>query len=166
MCRVAKSFKDLIMMLIAILSFVSSEEYLFKTKAAEMWVLVVSIIIYCLAWLSNVVVAIISGSLATVSLVSIFLPDSIGFLVFILWSLVPLVVAYQRIRSIFNNIHDACLTLRLDRQMIMDFIISKFSVHEYVAHSLAKLSFFSEDQFLLETFPPSVEKVILADLPG
>ena len=112
-------------MLIAILSFVSNKESLFKTKAAEMWVLVVAIIIYCLARLSNVDVAVISGSLATVSLVSIFLPDSIGFLVFIPWSLVPLVVASQRIRSIFNNIHDTCL--RLDRQMIMDFI-SKFSI--------------------------------------
>ncbi|TXG65676.1 hypothetical protein EZV62_006951 [Acer yangbiense] len=93
-----------------------------------MWVLVVAIIIYCLAWLSNADVAVISGSLATVSLVSIFLPDSIGFLVFIPWSLVPLVVAYHRIRSIFNNIHNACLTLRLNRHMIMDCIISKFSV--------------------------------------
>ena len=124
MCRVAKSFKYQIPMLIAVLQ-VSSRESPFKTHPVQTWVFVVATIIYCLAYqLSNAVVAVISGSLSTVSLVSIFLPRLLGFLIFIPWSFVPIIVAYQRIRSIFNNIHDDWL----DRQMIMDFIISKFSV--------------------------------------
>ncbi|TXG62620.1 hypothetical protein EZV62_009614 [Acer yangbiense] len=59
------------------------------------------------------------------SLVSIFLPHSLGFFIFIPWSLVPIIVAYQPIHAVFINIRDA--RLRLDQQMIMDFI-SKFSV--------------------------------------
>ncbi|KAK3182976.1 hypothetical protein Dsin_030262 [Dipteronia sinensis] len=35
-----------------------------------------------------------------------------------------------------------------------------------VAYSLAKLLFFSEDCFFLKTYPPFVEKVVLADLPA
>ncbi|KAK3200389.1 hypothetical protein Dsin_023804 [Dipteronia sinensis] len=112
-------------MLIAVLQ-VSSKESPFKTNPAQIWVFVVATIIYCFAFqLSNAAVAVISGSLSIVSLLSIFLPHPLGFLIFIPWSFVPIIVAYQPIRSIFNNIHDACL--RLDRQMIMDFI-SKFSV--------------------------------------
>ncbi|KAK2640611.1 hypothetical protein Ddye_028406 [Dipteronia dyeriana] len=123
--EVAKSFKDLIMMFITILPSVSSKESPFKTNAAQMWVWVVATIIFCLPnRLSNATVAVISGSLSTVSLVSIFLPHSIGFFIYIPLAFVAIIVAYQSSRSIFNNIHDACL--RLDQQ-IMDFI-SKFSV--------------------------------------
>ena len=125
MCSLAKSFKYIIPVLIALLQ-VSCKESPFKTHPIQTWVFVVATIIYCLAFqLSKAVVAVIFGSLSTVSLVSIFLPNSIGFLIFIPWSFVPLVTAYQQIRSIFKDIHDACL--RLDRQMIMDFI-SKFSI--------------------------------------
>ncbi|KAI9187447.1 hypothetical protein LWI28_028276 [Acer negundo] len=122
---VAKSFEYIIPILIAVLQL-SSKESPFKTHPVQTWVFVVATIIYGLAFqLSNADVAIISGSLSTVLLISIFLPHSLGFLIFIPWSFVPIIVAYQPIRSIFNKIHDACL--RLDRQMIMDFI-SKFSV--------------------------------------
>ena len=105
MCRVAKSFEYIILVLVALLQ-VSRKESPFKTHSIQTWVFVVATIIYSLAFqLSNDVVAIISGSLSTVLLVSVFLP--------------------KPIRSIFNDIHDACL--RLDPQMIMDFI-SNFSV--------------------------------------
>ncbi|TXG65675.1 hypothetical protein EZV62_006950 [Acer yangbiense] len=124
---VAKSFEYIITMLVAVLQL-SSKESPFKTHPVQTWVFVVATIIYGLAFqLSNADVAIISGSLSTVLLVSIFVPHSLGFLIFIPWSFVPIIVAYQPICLIFNNIHDACLTLRLDRQMIMDFI-SKFLV--------------------------------------
>ncbi|TXG65679.1 hypothetical protein EZV62_006954 [Acer yangbiense] len=125
MCSLTKSFKYIIPMLIALLQ-VSCKESPFKTHLIQTWVFVVATIIYGLAFqLSNVVVVVISGSLSTVSLISIFLPRLLGFLIFIPWSFVPIIVAYQPICSIFKDIHDACL--RLDRQMIMDFI-SKFSV--------------------------------------
>ncbi|KAK2640608.1 hypothetical protein Ddye_028403 [Dipteronia dyeriana] len=122
---VAKSFEYIIIpMLIAVLQL-SIQESPFKTHPVQTWVFVVATMIYCFAFqLSNAAAAVISGSLSTVSLISIFLPHSLGFLIFIPWSFVPIIVAYQTIRSIFNNIHDACLGL--DRQMIMDFI-SKFS---------------------------------------
>ncbi|KAK3195079.1 hypothetical protein Dsin_026389 [Dipteronia sinensis] len=117
---VAKSFKYQILMLIAVLQANSNIESPFKTHPVQMWVFVVATIIYCHAYqLSNAPVAVIFGSLSTVSLVSIFLPGSLGFLIFIPWSFVPIIVAYQPIHAMFNNIRTACLRLQ---KMIMDFI--------------------------------------------
>ncbi|KAK2650623.1 hypothetical protein Ddye_018112 [Dipteronia dyeriana] len=109
MWMMAKPFKYLIPMLITVLQ-VSSQghsESPFKSHPANMWISLVATFIYYFAVAAaqlesaifferSIIVAAISGSLSAVSLVSMFLlPGLLGFLIFIPWTFIPIIVAYQ-----------------------------------------------------------------------
>ncbi|KAL5798829.1 hypothetical protein ACOSQ2_003649 [Xanthoceras sorbifolium] len=129
-------FKYLIPVLIALLQVDYQSKRLspFGTHPLNMWGFLVATIIYYFAaqiavlqhdnhtvfFERSISVAAISGSLAAVLVVSMFLPASLGYLIFIPWSFLPIIVAY---RMHYVLIHRAC---RRIQQMIMN-IILKFS---------------------------------------
>ncbi|KAH7576304.1 hypothetical protein JRO89_XS01G0031400 [Xanthoceras sorbifolium] len=132
------SFQYILPMLIGILQVsppCKNDESPFKSHAANMWGFLVAVFIYyyfaaqitalqhdnhTVFFELSISVAAISGSLAAVLVVSMFLPDSLGYLIFIPWSFLPIIVAY---RIHYVLIHRACRRLQ---QMIMN-IILKFS---------------------------------------
>ncbi|KAK3195076.1 hypothetical protein Dsin_026386 [Dipteronia sinensis] len=108
---IAKSFNFVIQMLIGVFQVDSQgkDKSPFETHPAEMWVFVFSSFIYFSAAQRSVPMAIISGSLSSVSLVSVLLPRLLGDLIFIPWAFVPLIVAYQihavLIRTACHQLH-------------------------------------------------------------
>lgn len=96
----------------------SSKVSPFDTHPADMWTFLLATLLYCFAFAANIKyhgqrtsasysrisghVALLSGSLSSVSLLSIFLPTLLGRLIFILWLTFPMIVARQL------NIHGFC----------------------------------------------------------
>ncbi|TXG62633.1 hypothetical protein EZV62_009627 [Acer yangbiense] len=118
--KIAKSFNCLIPMLIGVLQVnsQSTDESPFKTHPTNMWVFVFSTFIYYSVAQGSVSMAVISGSLSSVSLLSVLLPRLLEHLIFIAWAFVTIIVAYQ-VHALL--IHSACQRLH---QMTID-IISK-----------------------------------------
>ncbi|KAK4848291.1 hypothetical protein QYF36_011361 [Acer negundo] len=118
--KIAESFKTLIPMLVGVLqvNIQSKDESPFKTHPTNMWVFVFSTFIYYSVAQGSVSLAVVSGSLSSVSLLSVLLPCLLGHLIFIAWAFVTIVVAYQ-VHALL--IHNVCQKLH---QMIID-IISK-----------------------------------------
>ncbi|KAL5759109.1 hypothetical protein ACOSQ2_017947 [Xanthoceras sorbifolium] len=85
-----------------------------------MWVFVVSTFIYFSAAQRSMPLAAVSGSLSAVSIFSVLLPRSLGPLIFIPWTVIPIIVAYQ-VHA--DSIRSACHKLQ---KIIMD-IISRLS---------------------------------------
>ncbi|KAK2650640.1 hypothetical protein Ddye_018129 [Dipteronia dyeriana] len=104
---IAKSFSCVIPILIGFLQVDSQgrDKFPFETLPVKMWVFVFSSFIYFFAVQRSVPMAIISGSLSSVSLVSVLLPRLLGALIFILWAFMTLIVAYH-IHAVL--IRDAC----------------------------------------------------------
>ncbi|TXG62641.1 hypothetical protein EZV62_009635 [Acer yangbiense] len=102
----------------------------FKSHPVNMWISLVAAFIYYFAVVAqledtiffeqSIIVAAISGPLSAVSLVSMFLPGLLGFLIFIPWTLLTIIVAYQ---IHYVLIHHACRRLQ---QKIINFV-SKFT---------------------------------------
>lgn len=81
----------------------------FKTHPANMWTFLLATVLYCLAFAANIKrrrlrsryalfsrdVALISGSLSSVSLISIFLPGLLRQLIFFSWIIFSIVVLRQ-----------------------------------------------------------------------
>ncbi|TXG49927.1 hypothetical protein EZV62_025802 [Acer yangbiense] len=107
---VAKSFNCLIPILLTVIQVNNEgkDKSAFETHPAQMWVFVFSSVIYFSAAQLSVPMAIISGSLSSVSLLSVLLPRLLGALVFIPWAFVPLILACQ-IHEVL--IRHACLQL-------------------------------------------------------
>ncbi|KAL5828366.1 hypothetical protein ACOSQ3_017834 [Xanthoceras sorbifolium] len=114
--NIAKSFNRLIPVLVAVLQ----SKDVFETHPANMWVFVVSTFIYFSAAQRSMPLAVVSGSFSAVSIVSVLLPRRLGPLIFIAWTVIPIIVAYQ-VHA--DSIRNACHKLH---KMIMD-IISKLS---------------------------------------
>ncbi|KAL5798832.1 hypothetical protein ACOSQ2_003652 [Xanthoceras sorbifolium] len=119
---IGKSFNCLIPMLIGVLQVNSQSKYVspFETHPTNMWVFMVSTFIYFCAAQRSIPLAVISGSLSSVSIVSVLLPPRLGPIIFIPWTFVPIIVAYQ-VHAV--SIRNACQ--KLNRMMID--IISKLS---------------------------------------
>ncbi|KAL5794873.1 hypothetical protein ACOSP7_003467 [Xanthoceras sorbifolium] len=119
---IGKSFNCLIPMLVGVLQVNSQSKDVspFETHPENMWVFVVSTFIYFSAAQRSMPLAVVAGSLSSVSIVSVLLPHRLGPLIFIPWTFVPIIVAYQ-VYAV--SIRNACHKLH---QMIMD-IISKLS---------------------------------------
>ncbi|KAK4848980.1 hypothetical protein QYF36_019390 [Acer negundo] len=117
---IAKSFKCLIPMLVGVLQVnsQSKDQSPFETHTSNMWLFVFSTLIYYSAVQGSMPLAIISGSLSSVSLLSVLLPCLLGRLIFIAWAFVTIIVAYKVHALLINY---ACQRLH---QMIID-IISK-----------------------------------------
>ncbi|KAL5825998.1 hypothetical protein ACOSQ4_017795 [Xanthoceras sorbifolium] len=111
--NIAKSFSCLIPVLVAVLQ----SKDVFETHPANMWVFVVSTFTYFSAAQRSMLLAFVSGSLSAVSIVSVLQP---GPLIFIPWTVISIIVAYQ-VHA--DSIRNACHKLH---KMIMD-IISKLS---------------------------------------
>ncbi|KAK2650696.1 hypothetical protein Ddye_018185 [Dipteronia dyeriana] len=93
--------------------------YSFETHTANLWVFVLATLIYCFAFIADIksqfynpsyaplstLVAVISGSLSSVSLISVFLPDLPGLLIFIPWAFVSIVVSRSFIISLCSWIY-------------------------------------------------------------
>ncbi|KAI9157669.1 hypothetical protein LWI28_026019 [Acer negundo] len=107
---IAKSFYGVIPTLIGVLqvNIEGKDKFPFETHPAQMWVFVFSSVIYFYAAQLSVPMAIISGSLSSVSLLSVLLPRLLGALIFIPWAFLPLILAYQ-IHAV--SIRDACRQL-------------------------------------------------------
>ncbi|TXG62646.1 hypothetical protein EZV62_009640 [Acer yangbiense] len=131
MLMIAKPFKYLIPMLITVLQVSSQRsESPFKSHPANMWISLIATFIYYFAVAAqlentifferSIIVAAISGPLSAVSLVSMFLPGLLGFLIFIPWTLLTIIIAYQ---IHYVLIHHACRHLQQNIQNI----VSKFS---------------------------------------
>ncbi|KAH7569801.1 hypothetical protein JRO89_XS05G0001900 [Xanthoceras sorbifolium] len=113
MCRnIAKSFSCLIPVLVAVLQ----SKDVFETHPENMWVFVVSTFIYFSAAQRSMPLAAVSGSLSAVSIFSVLLPRSLGPLIFIPWTVIPIIVAYQ-VHA--DSIRSACRKLH---KIIMDII--------------------------------------------
>ncbi|KAI9181410.1 hypothetical protein LWI28_014728 [Acer negundo] len=124
---IAKSFNCLIPILINVVqmkySHEGKDESPFETHPATMWVFVFSTFIYFSAAQRSVSVAIISGSLSSVSLVSVLLPRLLGTLIFIIaCAFVTIIVAYQ-VHAVL--IHYAYYRLH----QTIKYIISSFSAN-------------------------------------
>ncbi|TXG49930.1 hypothetical protein EZV62_025805 [Acer yangbiense] len=114
---IAKSFNCVIPTLLGVIQ-VNNEgkgKSPFETHPAQMWVFVFSLIIYFSAAQRSVHIAIISGSLSSVSLISVLLPCLLGALIFIPWAFVPLILAYQihavSIRDASRQLHHKINTI-------------------------------------------------------
>ncbi|KAK3195077.1 hypothetical protein Dsin_026387 [Dipteronia sinensis] len=123
---ISKSFNCLIPILINVVQVKYSEgkdKSPFETHPATMWIFVFSTFIYFSAGQRSVTVAIISGSLSSVSLVSVLLPRLLGTLIFIIpCAFVTIIVAY-RVHAVL--IHYAYHKLH----QTIKYIISSFSVN-------------------------------------
>ncbi|KAH7576297.1 hypothetical protein ACOSQ2_003658 [Xanthoceras sorbifolium] len=121
---IGKSFNCLIPMLVGVLQVNSQSKDVspFETHPENMWIFVVSTFIYFSAAQRSMPLApaVVAGSLSSVSIVSVLLPRRLGPLIFIPWTFVPIIVAYQ-VHAV--SIRNACHKLH---QIIMD-IISKLS---------------------------------------
>ncbi|TXG62634.1 hypothetical protein EZV62_009628 [Acer yangbiense] len=109
-------FGFLIPLLIALLqvNIQGINKYSFETHPANLWVFLLSTSVYCVAFAADIqsksysanytqlfsFVAVISGSLSSVSLVSMFLPPLLGRLIFIPWAFVFIVLSRGLIVSI------------------------------------------------------------------
>ncbi|KAK3195134.1 hypothetical protein Dsin_026444 [Dipteronia sinensis] len=86
----------------------------FETHPANLWAFLLATLVYCFAFVADFksqyynpsyaklygLVAVISGSLSSVSLISLFLPDLPGRLIFIPWAFVSIVVSHSLIISL------------------------------------------------------------------
>ncbi|KAL5761367.1 hypothetical protein ACOSP7_017631 [Xanthoceras sorbifolium] len=114
--NIANSFSCLIPVLVAVLQC----KDVFETHPTNMWVFVVSTFIYFSVAQRSMPLAFVSGSLSAVSIFSVLLPRRLGPLIFIAWTVIPIIVAYQvHADSIRNGCHKL-------QEMIMD-IISRLS---------------------------------------
>ncbi|TXG62583.1 hypothetical protein EZV62_009577 [Acer yangbiense] len=98
-------FGFLIPLLVAVLQLnQGTNNYSFQTHPANLWVFLLSTSVYCFAFVADIksnpsyaqrysLVAVISGSLSSVSLISLFLPDLPGRLIFIPWAFASIVVS-------------------------------------------------------------------------
>ncbi|TXG62629.1 hypothetical protein EZV62_009623 [Acer yangbiense] len=109
-------FGFLIPLLIALLRVNNQggKNYSFETHPANLWVFLLATFAYCVAFAADIqskfystkyallssCVAVISGSLSSVSLISIFLPPLLGRLIFIPWAFVSIVLSRGFIVSI------------------------------------------------------------------
>ncbi|KAI9181966.1 hypothetical protein LWI28_020587 [Acer negundo] len=111
-------FGFLIPLLVAVLQLQVNNQgtnnYSFQTHPANLWVFLLSTIVYCFAFVADIksqyykpscaqlysLVAVISGSLSSVSLISLFLPDLPGRLIFIPWAFMSIVVSRSLIISL------------------------------------------------------------------
>ncbi|KAK2650693.1 hypothetical protein Ddye_018182 [Dipteronia dyeriana] len=109
-------FGFLIPLLVAVLQVNNqgTNRYSFQTHPANLWVFLLATLVYCFASVADFksqyynpsyaqlysLVAVISGSLSSVSLISIFLPDLPGRLIFIPWAFVSIVVSRYFIISL------------------------------------------------------------------
>ncbi|TXG62636.1 hypothetical protein EZV62_009630 [Acer yangbiense] len=103
---IAKSFNCLIPILIDVVQVkysVGKDESPFETHPATMWIFVFSTFVYFSAAQRSVTMDIISGSLSSVSLVSVLLPRLLGTLIFIPWAFVTIIVAYQIHAVLIHN---------------------------------------------------------------
>ncbi|KAK4847451.1 hypothetical protein QYF36_002032 [Acer negundo] len=104
-------------LLVAVLQAANNQgtnRYSFETHPANLWVFLLATIVYCFAFVADIksqdyntsyaqlysLVAVISGSLSSVSLISVFLPDLPGRLIFIPWAFVPIVVSRNLIKRL------------------------------------------------------------------
>lgn len=89
----------------------------FDTHPGDMWTFLVATLLYCFAFAANIkchphqtktcsrisaTVALLSGSLSSVALLSIFLPPLLARLIFFSWTVLPLIVARQLIHQTFH----------------------------------------------------------------
>ncbi|KAI9180215.1 hypothetical protein LWI28_002419 [Acer negundo] len=109
-------FGFLIPLLVALLQVNNqgTNKYSFETHQANLWVFLLATFVYCVAFAADIqskfystnyaklsrFVAVISGSLSSVSLISIFLPPLLGRLIFIPWAFVSIVLSRGFIVSI------------------------------------------------------------------
>ncbi|KAK2650624.1 hypothetical protein Ddye_018113 [Dipteronia dyeriana] len=126
-------FGFLIPLIIAVLQVNNQgiNKYSFETHPANLWVFLLATFVYYVAFAADIqskfystkygklssFVAVISGSLSSVSLVSIFLPPLLGRLIFIPWAFVSIVLSrgfivsicslfYQMIMKTFFQVFD------------------------------------------------------------
>ncbi|PON82952.1 hypothetical protein TorRG33x02_212480 [Trema orientale] len=95
----------------------------FDTHRSDMWTFLLATLVYCFAFAANTRrrryavisghVALISGSLSSVSLVSVLLPRSLGRLIFFTWIILPVVVSRQTISCICRWISKSIFRLYL-----------------------------------------------------
>ncbi|KAI9182631.1 hypothetical protein LWI28_027345 [Acer negundo] len=111
-------FGFLIPLLVAVLQLQVNNQgtnnYSFQRHPANLWVFLLSTSVYCFAFIADIksqyynpsyaqlysLVAVISGSLSSVSLISLFLPDLPGRLIFIPWAFMSIVVSRRLIISL------------------------------------------------------------------
>ncbi|KAK4848816.1 hypothetical protein QYF36_017751 [Acer negundo] len=105
-------FGFLIPLLVAVLQVNNqgTNNHSFETHPANLWVFLLATLVYCFVFVSQYynqsyaqlysLVAVISGSLSSVSLISVFLPDLPGRLIFIPWAFVSIVVSRSLIISL------------------------------------------------------------------
>ncbi|KAK3195132.1 hypothetical protein Dsin_026442 [Dipteronia sinensis] len=105
-------FGFLIPLLVAVLQMNNqgTNNYSFETHPANLWVFLLATLVYCFAFVADIKsqyynpsyaqLAVISGSLSSVSLISLFLPDLPGRLIFIPWAFVSIVVSRSLIISL------------------------------------------------------------------
>ncbi|KAH7576298.1 hypothetical protein ACOSP7_003466 [Xanthoceras sorbifolium] len=111
-------FGFLIPLLIAVLQVNNqgTNNYSFETHPTNLWAFLLATLVYCLAFAADIkyqfynprlsyaqlsrLVAVISGSLSSVSLISIFLPYLPGRLIFIVWASFSTVVSRSLIISL------------------------------------------------------------------
>ncbi|TXG62587.1 hypothetical protein EZV62_009581 [Acer yangbiense] len=111
-------FGFLIPLLVAVLQLQVNNQgtnnYSFETHPANLWVFLLATLVYCFAFVADIksqyynpsyaqlysLLAVISGSLSSVSLISVFLPDLPGRLIFIPWAFVSVVVSRSLIISL------------------------------------------------------------------
>ncbi|KAK4848382.1 hypothetical protein QYF36_012255 [Acer negundo] len=105
-------FGFLIPLLVAVLQVnnQSTNKYSFETHPVNLWVFLLATLVYCFAFVSQYynpsyaqlysLLAVISGSLSSVSLFSVFLPDLLGRLIYIPWAFVSIVVSRSLIISL------------------------------------------------------------------
>ena len=104
-------FGFLIPLLVAVLQLQvnnqGTNKYSFETHPANLWVFLLATTVYCFAFVADIksqyyntsyaqlysLLAVISGSLSSVSLISVFLPDLPGRLIFIPWAFVSIFVS-------------------------------------------------------------------------
>ncbi|KAK3195133.1 hypothetical protein Dsin_026443 [Dipteronia sinensis] len=124
-------FGFLIPLLVAVLQVNNqgTNNHSFETHPANLWAFLLATLVYCFAFVADIksqyynssyaqlysLVVVISGSLSSVSLISVFLPDLLGRLIFVLWAFVSIFVSrsliigiccwlYQTIMKIFFQV--------------------------------------------------------------
>ena len=110
----------------------------FDTHRSDMWTFLLATLVYCFAFAANIKrrggrttyalisghVALISGSLSSVSLVSVFLPKLLGRLIFFSWIILPVVVSRQMISCICRWISKSIFRLHFR-------VVNRFNMIKY-----------------------------------
>ncbi|KAG5231186.1 transmembrane [Salix suchowensis] len=130
-CHAVFAFLNPFLIGVIQVKFQGTNQSPFQTRLASMWAFLLATFVYCFAFAANMKfkcttyfrfsghVAFLAGSFSSISLVSFLLPARLGPLVFVVWAILPIIVArsavqftclwiYQRIMMLIFKILGFC----------------------------------------------------------